>query len=103
MAATSPPYSRPDIVRGEQCAEAPLTMAVDAARNRPGPAAWAVAFGAYRNRLSGGGAEPQPGPVGQPGHPLRPEDGRQRTQQVGQPPGQDDGDPLGPERPQGTL
>jgi hypothetical protein len=24
MAATAPPYSRPDIVRGEQCAGAPL-------------------------------------------------------------------------------
>ena len=36
---------------------------------------------------SGGGAEPQPGPVGQPGHPLGPKHRRQRPQQVRHPAG----------------
>ena len=52
---------------------------------------------------SGGGVEPHPGPVGQPGYPLRPKDGRQRTQQVGQPPGWYDGAPLGPQQPPGDA
>jgi threonine dehydrogenase-like Zn-dependent dehydrogenase len=33
---------------------------------------------AYRGSRSDAGAKPHPGPVGQPGHPLRPEDRRQR-------------------------
>ena len=37
---------------------------------------------AGRVGLSGGGAEPQPGPVGQPGHPLRPEHGRKEVRRI---------------------
>jgi hypothetical protein len=42
MAATAPPYSRPDIVRGEQCAGAPLIEAVKRTSNCPCEAARAA-------------------------------------------------------------
>jgi hypothetical protein len=74
------------------------------AADRYGHAQQAVAQGKPREqsrssadgcRRSGGGVEPPSGSVGQPGHPLGPKDGRQGLQQVGQPPGRDDGDAVG--------
>lgn len=60
--------------------------------------AWAT-----RGRRSGGGTEPQPGSVGQPGDPLGPKPRRQRLQQVGHPPGRNDGDTLGPHQAPGDA
>src|SRR4029450_3282509 len=84
MAATVPLYARPEIVLGEQCAEAPLSgrgQAHQPTRNC-----------SYANGLltpvlwrSGGGAEPQPGSVGQPDDSLGPKDRRQGLQQIGHP------------------
>jgi hypothetical protein len=72
--------------------------------NRPGDApsssgAWSTDLGG----LSGGGAEPQPGPVGQPGHPLGSKDRRQGLQQVGHVAGGRDDDAVGVQLPQGTV
>src|SRR4029450_8578952 len=94
MAATVPLYARPEIVLGEQCAEAPLSgrgQAHQPTRNC-----------SYANGLltpvlwrSGGGAEPQPGSVGQPDDSLGPKDRRQGLQQGGHPAGRDDRGPVG--------
>jgi hypothetical protein len=59
--------------------------------------AWAT-----RGRRSGG-TELQPGSVGQAGDPLGPKPRRQRLQQVGHPPGRNDGDTLGPHQAPGDA
>jgi hypothetical protein len=62
-----------------------------ARRNRPDALCSSRALIADLGGRSGGGAEPQPSPVGQPDHPLRPEDRRQGLQQVRHSPcGRDD-------------